>query len=199
MPDVTTLPLRKARIQLENAGFTVADQLICLSDAPDTVTGQNPTGNTRLKTSTPIMLTVSKGPAPKPFAMPSLRGLSPDKAQQRLSELNLSLGQVSGPTTDAVVIEQSPAAGEQVTPGQSVDLKYGPQEVTAIVGWTVPADSETNNHQIEIYREDIHGVSLEFSVRLKRGETIQRNLKGVGFLRVIIKDDGQVVKEEVYP
>jgi serine/threonine-protein kinase len=200
VPDVIGKPLRVARIELQNAGFRVAEPInkIYADAAPDTVVEQNPTGNTRLKRSTPIILTVSQGSAPQPFTLPSLKGLTATAAQQLLSELKLTLGDVSGPA-DGVVVEQSPVANAQVVPGQTVDIRFGPREVTQIVSYTVPQDSEVNNHQIEILREDVDGLVLEFSLRAKRGETIQRPLTGVGFLRVIIKDEGQVVKEEVYP
>lgn len=200
VPDVVGKTLREARIELQNAGFEIAEPINRVhSDRPlEEVIGQNPTGNTRLKRSTQIILTVSHGPAPQPFTLPSLQGLSATAAQQLLSELKLALGDVSGPM-DGVVVGQSPAANTQVVPGQTIGLQFGPREVTALVSYTVPEDSEVNNHQIEILREDANGLVLEYSVRAKRGETVQRNVTGVGFLRVIIKDEGRVVKEEVYP
>ncbi len=200
VPDVVGKPLRIAQVELQNAGF-VADPINRVySDQPvDEVVGQNPVGNTRLKRSTPIMLTVSQGPAPQPFVLPSFRGQTATEAQQHLAELGLVLGDTSGPMVDGIVVEQTPASGTPVLPGQTISLKFGPKEVTAIASYTVPANSERNNHQIEVYREDVNGVVLEYSARHKRGETIQWNLTGAGFLRITIKDDGQVVKEEVYP
>lgn len=200
VPDVTGMPLREARIELQNAGFEVGEPInrVYSDEPPDTVVEQNPTGNTRLKRSTRIMLTVSQGPEPQPFTLPSLLGLSATAAQQRLSELQLILGDISGPM-DGVVVSQFPPADSQVVAGQSVSLQLGPREVTAIVSYTVPEDSEDNNHRIEILREDVNGLVLLESLRLKRGETVQRNVTGVGFLRVIVRDEGVVVVEEVYP
>jgi len=200
VPDVTGKPLREARIELQNAGFEVGEPInYVYSDAPeDTVVSQNPTGNTRLKRSTRIMLTVSQGPEPQPFTMPSLLGLSVTAAQQRLSELQLVLGDISGPM-DGIVVSQTPPANSQVVAGQGVSLQLGPREVTAIISYTVPENSEDNNHRIEILREDVNGLVLLESLRLKRGETVQRTIKGAGYLRVIVKDEGVVVVEEVYP
>ncbi|NLW16334.1 MAG: Stk1 family PASTA domain-containing Ser/Thr kinase [Firmicutes bacterium] len=200
VPDVVGKSLREARIELQNAGFEIAEPInrVYSDKPPETVVGQNPSGNTRLKRSSQIILTVSQGPEPQPFAMPNLQGLTAMAAQQRLSELQLTLGDISGPT-DGVVISQSPAADTQVVPGQTVSLVLGPKQVSALVSYTVPEDSEDNNHRIEILREDLNGLVLLESLRLKRGETVQRNVSGVGFLRIIVKDEGVIVKEEVYP
>ena len=200
VPDVIGKSLRAATIELQNAGFTIADSINRIhSDKPvEEVIGQNPTGNTRLRRSTEVILTVSKGPEPQPFALPSLQGLTATAAQQRLSELNLTLDDISGPM-DGVVVAQTPAAETQVLPGQSVSLQLGPREITALVSYTVPEDSDSNNHRIEILREDVNGVELVHSFRLRRGETAERSVTGVGFLRILVKDDGDIVKEEVYP
>lgn len=200
VPDVLGKSLRAATIELQNAGFTIADPINRIhSDKPvEEVIGQNPAGNTRLRRSTEVILTVSKGPEPQPFALPSLQGLTATAAQQRLSELNLTLGDIDGPM-DGVVVAQTPAAETQVLPGQSVSLQLGPREITALVAYTVPEDSDSNNHRIEILCEDVNGVELVHSFRLRRGETAERSVTGVGFLRIIVKDDGDIVKEEVYP
>lgn len=200
VPDVVGKSLREARIELQNAGFEIAEPInrVYSNQAVDVVVGQNPTGNTRLKRSTQIIITVSQGPEPQPFALPSLQGLTAEAAQQRLSELKLTLGDVSGPM-DGVVVAQTPAAGMSVEPGQTIGLQFGPREVTALVSYTVPEDSGSNNHQIEIFCEDVNGTELVYSRRHRRGETVERSVTGAGFLRVIIKDEGIVVKEEVYP
>lgn len=200
VPDVMGLSLREAEIELGNFGFLAADPInYAHSEQPvDTVIGQNPVGNTRLKRSTPIILTLSSGPAPVPFSMPDLRGLSPTVAQNRLTEKGLVLGEVSGPAQDGIVVAQNPIASAQVVSGQTVDLTYGPREITVIVEYTVPND-DVPNHQVEIYREDINGSVLEESVRLQRGESIRRSVTGVGRLAITVKDNGKVVKEEVHP
>lgn len=200
VPDVVGKTLREARIELQNAGFDIAEPINRVySERPvEEVIGQNPSANTRLKSSSQIILTVSQGPEPQPFALPSLQGLTAEVAQRRLSELKLTLGDVSGPL-DGVVVNQSPAASTQVVPGQTVGLQFGPREITVLVSYTVPEDSDVNNHQIEIFCEDVNGLELVYSRRHKRGETVERNVTGAGFLRVIVKDEGRVVKEEVYP
>ena len=201
VPSVMGLSLRDAQIQLENEGFLIADPISrSYSDQPvDTVVGQNPTGNTQLKRSTPILLTLSSGPAPVMFAMPNLKGLSPAAAQSRLTDVGLVLGNATGQTQNGIVVEQNPIASTQVTTGQTVDLAFGPREITVIVEYTVPAGSDLPNHEIEITREDINGTVLELSTHLKRGETVRRSVSGAGRLRIIVKDNGVVVKEEVYP
>lgn len=201
VPTVVDLPLRDAQIQLVNAGFVVADPIERRhSEQPvDTVLGQNPIGGTKLKRSTPIILTVSLGPAPVTFPMVQLKGLSPAAAQQRLTDAGLQLGTVTGPAVNGVVVEQIPASGSPVVAGQTVDLTYGPREVTIIVEYTVPANDPVANHQIEIYSEDINGSQLEHSTRVQRGETVRRSVTGTGRLKITIKDNGTVVKEEVYP
>lgn len=200
VPIVIGLILRDAEIQLTNAGFLIADPINrSYSDRPvDEVIGQNPIGNTRLKRSTSIILTLSSGKAPVMFAMPNLKGLSPAVAQSRLTDAGLVLGNVTGQTQDSIVVEQSPASSTQVAAGQSVDLTFGPRVVTIIVEYTVPADSSLPNHQIEISREDVNGTAIDLPVvTIKRGETVKRSISGAGRLRVTIKDNGKVV--EVYP
>lgn len=201
VPDVTGRSLREAEIELGNFGFLIAQPInYSYSDQPkDTVIGQNPVGNTRLKRSTPIILTLSQGAEPATFPMIDLRGLSPAAAQNRLTEQGLTLGEVSGQAQDGVVVSQNPAVGERVVAGQRVNLTYGPREITVIVEYTVPQNDPIPNHQIEIYREDINGSVLEVSQRLQRGDSIRRSVSGVGRLVITVKDNGKVVKEEVHP
>lgn len=201
VPSVIGLSLRDAQIQLENAGFLIAEPINrSYSDKPvDTVVGQNPTGNTKLNRSTPIILTLSSGPAPVMFAMPNLKGLSPAAAQSQLTDAGLVLGNISGQTQDSIVVEQHPTTSTQVAAGQTVDLTFGPREITAIVEYTVPAGSDVPNHQIEIFREDINGTASELSIRLQRGETVRRSVSGAGRLTIIVKDNGVEVKKEVHP
>ncbi|MGI6357578.1 MAG: Stk1 family PASTA domain-containing Ser/Thr kinase [Bacillota bacterium] len=201
VPDVIGKTLREAEIELGNFGFLIAEPInyVHSEDTADTVIGQNPVGNTRVKRSTPIILTVSLGPAPVPFGMPDLRGLSPTAAQNTLTEHGLVLGTISGQVEDGIVTSQSPEPNSQVTAGQVVDLTFGPREITVIVEYTVPEESNLPNHQIEILKQDINGSSLEVSTRLQPGDTIRRSITGVGRLVVTVKDNGDVVKEEVYP
>lgn len=200
VPDVTGKTLRAARIELQNAGFEIAEPVNrVFSDKPaDQVLEQNPTGNTRLKRSTPIILTVSKGAEPKPFNLPSLVGMTGLAAQDRLAELELVFDSVEGPS-DGVVVSQTPAAGTQVVAGQTVDLILGPKELNAAVVYTVPENSEKQNHQIEIIREDVTGTLVVYSRRHRAGDIVQQSVSGTGFLRVLVRDEGEIVKEEVYP
>lgn len=202
VPDVVGVSLRQAIITLENAGFTVAQPVNRAYDdeAPvDEVLEQNPVANTKLRRSTPIILTVSDGPAPQPVTMPSLLGLTPAAAQQRLADLGLILGEVENQTADSVVIQQSPEPGATTQSGSSVDLVFGPQLIQEIVEYTVPNGGNNRNREIEIYTEDINGTRLAFSTRAKPGETVRQRVTGSGFLKVTIRDDGETVKEEVFP
>ncbi|HHW63812.1 MAG TPA: PASTA domain-containing protein, partial [Rhodocyclaceae bacterium] len=126
-------------------------------------------------------------------------GLTPAAAQQRLADLGLILGEVENQTADSVVIQQSPEPGATTQSGSSVDLVFGPQLIQEIVEYTVPNGGNNRNREIEIYTEDINGTRLAFSTRAKPGETVRQRVTGSGFLKVTIRDDGETVKEEVFP
>ncbi len=201
VPDVIGKTLRAAETELGNSGFLIAEPInyVHADEAADVVIGQNPVGNTRVRRSTPIILTISLGPAPVPFDMPDLHGLTPTQAQNALTEQGLVLGNVSGQVEEGIVVAQSPQPHDQVTAGQVVDLSFGPREVTVIVEYTVPPGSNQRPHQVEIHKQDITGSSLEISTRLQPGDTIRRSVTGIGRLVITVKDNDEVVKEEVYP
>src|SRR5690606_17763389 len=72
-----------------------------------------------------VTLTVSSGP--EPVVVPDVRGMTVTEASQALSDANLLLGEQVQVESDEVeegrIVEQDPAAGQQVPPGTAVTVQ----------------------------------------------------------------------------
>ncbi|WP_116201966.1 Stk1 family PASTA domain-containing Ser/Thr kinase [Amycolatopsis circi] len=124
VPNTVGKDYATAKQLLENAGFQVqrTDQP---SDQPkDQVIDQQPNGG-NLPPNSPVQLTVSSGP--KQIQMPDLTGMTQDQATQKLQSLGWS-GTIQPQTTHSgsappnTVVKQSPQAGSQISPNQTIAL-----------------------------------------------------------------------------
>jgi len=90
---------------------------------PGTAFAQNPAGGARVKDGTTITVVLSKGP--RPVKVPALTGKSSSTASAALRHLDLNARVTPVPapgTTPGVVARQSPAAGRQLKPRDTVEL-----------------------------------------------------------------------------
>ena len=129
VPNVVGMARPDAERVLDQAGFDVGD----VTEQP----GQNARGevlDTRPRAGTetpipgPVQLILSSGPAT--IQVPDVVGRSFAQARQLLTQLGLTVGDVTSPnggTPDAgaIVMSQSPAAGAQVVAGSRIALRVG--------------------------------------------------------------------------
>ena len=106
------------------------------------VLGQRPAAGTRVEEGATVTLIVSKGR--KQVAVPDVSGLTRARAEERLEDANLTVGEISRQPSDTVapgrVISQLPTAGTKVDARSAVDLviSSGPATVTVpgVIGQT---------------------------------------------------------------
>lgn len=126
VPSLTSRPLNEVEQELKSLGWRAdVRKRENNSVAENTVLGQKPQANSRLKSGCSVELTVST--RVKQIAVPSYIGLSREEAYKRLPRFSLSLirGSVTEIDSDkppGTVVDQNPKAGEMVNPGMLVNL-----------------------------------------------------------------------------
>lgn len=140
VPSVVGMDIDRASQQLHDLGFTVVVAKGAFNDEPKgTVLSVDPTEGTRLREGSTITLVPSLGPPPVP--VPSVTGLSLDKAVAQLEAAGLVKGQVREVYDDTIasgeVVRQSPFEAK-APKGSAVDLwvskGHAPVPVPAVVG-----------------------------------------------------------------
>lgn len=136
---------QEAETLLRNADLGLKETTIHHEKVPEGyVIDQNPREGTRVQQGWTVYITVSKGPPPPPFNMPSLVGSTVDDARRTLEDAKLRVGRVSESMSGfkgGIVAQQVPAAGATVREGDRVDLVVS-QGCAAIDQRTVTMDSE---------------------------------------------------------
>ena len=161
VPDVVGLTKTGASEVIRAAGLTVGATILQYSDTvpAGSVIDQSPAAGTLVITGTAVSLTVSRGAAGT-VTVPDVVGQSEAIAQALLQAAGLTIGSSTEQpdTTIAIgnIIETSPAAGEQVAAGSSVDLVVStgfssPQQCT------VP---DVTNQTVDIAREILFATCL---------------------------------------
>jgi hypothetical protein len=124
MPDLVGLSEKDAAAALARLGIssiTVTTDT-ATSVAPGTVLKQTPAQGTTLKSSTKVALVVS---ARAPIKIPDLGKMTLKDATIVLNQLGLKVGKVTGDQTKGKITGQTPAPGEEVAAGATVDIKLG--------------------------------------------------------------------------
>ena len=135
-------------------------------------------------------------------SVPNLTGMSLSDARNSLLSMKLSVGTITssdGTAADApnaVVVSQDPAGGEQ-TNFNVVNLTIGSksksQKKNGTVNITIP--KEGNARQVEIYVTDDTGMHTVYNAKVNAGSTINKDVSGVGNVRVQVVIDGSVVQD----
>ncbi len=129
IPNVVNLSSSAAANQLGGLGLVTTEQ----AEASDTVAAGNiirtePPAGTEVDAKSQVVLVVSSGAAP--VAVPNVVGKSESAARDDLQNANLRSSVVNvdvpfGSPQANVVIDQTPAAGEQVAPNTTVTIRIG--------------------------------------------------------------------------
>ncbi|HEX6568311.1 MAG TPA: PASTA domain-containing protein, partial [Acidimicrobiales bacterium] len=129
VPSVAGLSEGDARAALEGAGLAVGSVTQEASgDVPaGSVIRSDPAQGAQVPKGQSVNLIVSSGP--DKVSVPGVEGLSEDNATSQLENAGLSVEtsdeQVSNPGQDGKVLSQSPQAGTQANPGDTVHLVIG--------------------------------------------------------------------------
>ncbi len=116
VPDLSGLDLEGAAAELETAGL-----MLRLVGEGQYIVNQTPKAGAVVPRQTQIIVYLSEGEAPTgEISMPDLRGFTMKDAGEVLTWLGLSL-QAAG---SGVAVEQEPAAGDPVEPGEAVKVIF---------------------------------------------------------------------------
>lgn len=126
-PDVVGLPQQEAADRLVDAGLALEVSAETGRYDPEVAAGnvieQQPKDGSLIKRGSAIEVTLSLGP--QQIAVPELAGQSLQSAQIRLAMAGLTLGRTlsvySPGQPPGSVVGQTPAAGDQLAPGETVD------------------------------------------------------------------------------
>jgi serine/threonine-protein kinase len=140
VPDVTGGSEDNARSALEGAGLRVGNITREVSDeAPGTVIEQSPAGGEQVDKGAAVDLTVAEA-----TEIPDVVDLTEEEAQAELEDAGFEVRvrdqAITDPADEGLVLEQSPAAGEQRRQGSRVTIVVGraaPEEPTATPSPTV--------------------------------------------------------------
>lgn len=128
MPNLVGGSERDARFRLSSLGLLLQEVVYEHSSyyPEGVVADQSIPAQSQVEVGTPVRLTVSLGPLPSQFIVPSLVGKSLEEARRELRKAGLTLGrieyQMSRDLLPETVIAQSIPPGRQVAAGDSVDL-----------------------------------------------------------------------------
>jgi len=129
IPKVVGESERAAEINIRRRGLDVGTVAVISipGGEPDQVVGQSPSANASGASSPQVSLLVA-APAPVPeFVMPDLVGKHLVDAAKLLADAKLQLGRVqdtgAAGTGPAAIVRHTPAAGQKVTPGTTVNVE----------------------------------------------------------------------------
>lgn len=134
VPTVVGSTRERARAQLAGQGFTVEVRTTRHETVGEgLVVSQTPEGDALAPRGSTVQLLVSAGP--EPIEMPSVIGLSRDRAEGMLEGLGLEVvttTELSPDVEEGLVISQDPSVGADINPGWTVQIvvSEGPEEIT---------------------------------------------------------------------
>ena len=133
IPDVTSQSSSAAQAALEAAGFTVTVEQDTSADIEENlVISTDPEAGSSVAKGSDVTMIVSLGP--EQVEVPSLTGLSLDSAKERLTQLGLTVGEVttqdSATYAENIVLESDPAGTTSIDAGSTVNLVVSSGKVT---------------------------------------------------------------------
>ena len=143
VPDVRSVSLREAQLQLEHAQLRLSEVIFASSESipSGAVIKQVPQPGIELPRHSVVDLEISSGSAGQPKRVPNLRGLSIEVVEDSLRKYEMRLGTIESSIDNAVppghVLDQDPRAGERVPRLSAINL------VLSVVGST-PSATDTN-------------------------------------------------------
>jgi eukaryotic-like serine/threonine-protein kinase len=127
VPSVIGQPIEQASSVLQAAGFQVSPRYVENSEPANTVIDQTPAGGESAGRGTTVSITVSKGP--KTSTVPDVSSTDLGSAEQTLRasgfRSTVVYQDVTDPSSDGIVLAQSPQGGTQAPPKSIVTLTVG--------------------------------------------------------------------------
>lgn len=205
VPDLRGLSRRDAELKIKNSGMVLGrvDEQFS-SDAPaDTVISQNPRPPAQVNKNTPIDIVISKGAGPKKIALPDFRGTPLNTVNTQLESLKLKAGKVTEEVSDkypaGTIINQNPAPAAEVAEGTAIDFTVAKSAAAgttkrAVVQITVPEGPARQTIQVVV--TDSNGRRVVYENTHKPGDKIEKQVEGVGQVRVQVYINGVLLQEQ---
>jgi serine/threonine-protein kinase len=145
VPSVLGQPVQSAESQLRGLGFAVTQAPVEDDQPAGTVIGQSPAGGETARKGSTITLRVSEGPATS--QVPDVTNQDADTATATLEDagfqVRIQRRDTDDPLLDNVVIDQRPAAGQELESGTTITLTVGRFVEAAPPPPPPPAGTET--------------------------------------------------------
>ena len=196
VPDVRQMSLEEAQYVIENSGLKVERIVEVTHDIIPAgyVVSQNPPPQSEVRKGSVVSLLVSKGKGEVQVSLvttPDLVGLRLEEAKRLLAQNNLTVGNVEEVEvegkSEGIVMGQSPSAGEQVEPGEKINLRVTKQppeeETTGLKELTLRFALPSSRSPIEVkivvndemgerivYEKEHQGEEIVELVTLTKGE-----------------------------
>ena len=127
VPNVVGESIGQATSDLNGAGFKVNPTYVDSDSPANQVINQSPGKGAAAPPHSTVDVTVSNGP--KTVAVPDVRTLDVGTAAAQLQQMGFKVKfnyqSVTDPSEDQIVLDQSPASGQQAKPGTTVTLTVG--------------------------------------------------------------------------
>jgi serine/threonine-protein kinase len=223
VPDVRRRPLTDARFIIEQSRLILGEVHPTYSDSVSagTIINQDPAPGASLQRGTAVYLSVSKGP--ETVILPDLVGRSLDDARRALSQLGVTLREVTQVTRTDVppgqVVATTPAARTSIKHGDGVTLAVaaaaapgaGPPAQPAAGGTSpapTPADANRRaarvnvivppgplQQMVKIVVVDQQGAHILYQKAHAPGDTIDTVVAGSGYTIVQVYVDNRLIQE----
>ena len=208
VPDLYKLTLVDAKGWVSRAGLKISEPV--QEGYNDDVTEgciyqQDPAAGTKKPAGSYVTVYVSIGKNLTKTQVPSLIGLTIEKAREELNKKNLKLDEkfqwASFNSTDYLsgqIISQEPESGSDVEENTAVKvvLSRGPGPSPIDVKVKIPVPDDGQNHEVRISLEDIRGIRDIYVSSHASGDEVVKVVRyyGRGTVRVYI--DNSLVKEK---
>ena len=206
MPDLTGLTLDQAKSRLKDLGLVIGKITNESDNSKDDgiILMQSPPGDSKVNKGATVDIVINRVKA-KQVSVPNLVGMTVKDARDALTALELSVGTISGSSSDdAVITTQNPAAGSNIDTGSSVALaaeaKAKPasqpksQQSSGTVDITVPSGKA--NQSVRIVVSDDNGSRTVFDGTGQPGERIVKDVSGTGNVRIQVYLNGTMVQDQ---
>ena len=215
MPNVTGLPVRQARLLLEESGLCPGHDTYVHDDEitdTDIVIAQDPLYSMLVNRDRCVNLLVSMGQRPRAYQMIDLRGLSVDEAVIYIERSHLQVGrfryEFHQDKPDNTIVGQYPNSGYRVLEKSPIDLVVnrkpgsGPKSAASQIQrfgfFRYKIDSGFLNKHVQV-RLDSMGVSSElYNNFMGPGQELWLLVPTNTIATLFLYVDGELVKTQVY-
>jgi serine/threonine-protein kinase len=203
VPNVTGISKQDAIIRLSDKGLNLVPAEERYDDKYDKgiIISQDPESGDKVESGTNVKVAISKGKQPEKVSMPDLKGLTVEKARQKLSDLKLLLGdnikrQESTQYYANQISEQDTAPGVLVDEGTTINVTIstgpGPTQRTKTLEFKVP--SSQPYYKVEIKVTDARGERNVYSELHRGGDTVSVGITYLGAGTADVYFDGEKYK-----